>query len=58
MPKDEFKFDIIYKKAKEIQKDLSYPSYSEEEEKYNEIRELSEIVSEIQEPETRYLTST
>lgn len=58
MAKDKFKFNIIYEKVERIQKDLNYPSYSEESDEYSEIRELTKIVSEIQEPEKRYLTST
>jgi len=58
MPKNKLNFNIVFKKIEKLQKDMNYLIRPEERDKYNEIRELSGIVSEIKEPEKRYLTST
>lgn len=58
MPKNRFNFNVIFKKVEELQKKMNYPTGTEEIDKYNEMKELSDIVLEIQEPEIRHLTST
>lgn len=58
MTKNKLKYNIIFKKVDEEHKAMEYPTTQEDIERYEEIKKLSKIVSEIQEPEIRYFTST
>jgi len=53
-----FNYHIIFKTDEMKQKDEDYIIKEEEINEFDEIRELNEIVAEINEPEKRYLTST
>jgi len=58
MPNNKFNFNIIFKEIKKQQKDKDYAMELKEIDAYNEIRELNEIILDLQEPERIYLTST
>jgi len=58
MTKQKLNFDIIFEEIKKQKKDKNAVIDMEEIKLYDEIRELSEIVSEVQEPENMYFTTT
>ncbi len=58
MKKNKLKFHIVFEEVEKQKKIMKYPITQEDIEKYEEIKELSKIISEIQEPEIRYFTST